>query len=166
MDTSDREGELAGPVMMHPDAAIPNDVLHAAYVALLSALARHEPNALQRVGLILEDEGQERGERAAGTAVTLARSWLVFTGHRESTEASEGSFSFAYPATVTFDLVGTGTALRAIEGDDVPLCGFSGPHPTHPALLNVAVWVGSIGDERSGDRLRFELAWHDDEADG
>ena len=161
---------------MHPDAAIPGDVLHPSYIALLSALARQEPDALERVSRILDDEGREQsGERASGSAAKLARSWLVFTGHGESVEPSlpERSFSFAYPATMTFDLVGTGTAksarsralraLRTIEGDDVPLCGFSGPHPTHPSLLNVTVWVGSV--DRSGDRLRLELADDDGEAE-
>ncbi|HEU4561316.1 MAG TPA: hypothetical protein VFS20_25915 [Longimicrobium sp.] len=177
IDSLDRGRGFVGPVTMHPDAAIPDEAVHASYVTLLSALARHEPDALERIGRILEDEASERsGERTAGSAVKLVRSWLAFTGHVESVEASpsERRFSFAYPATMTFDLVGTGTArsarsralraLRAIEGDDVPLCGFSGAHPTHPALLNVTVWVGSIED-RSRDRLRLELAG-DDDAEG
>ncbi|HEU4562083.1 MAG TPA: hypothetical protein VFS20_29920 [Longimicrobium sp.] len=162
---------------MHPDAAIPDEVVHASYVTLLSALARHEPDALERVGRILDDEGRERsGDRADEPAAKLARSWLVFTGHGKSVEPSppERSFSFAYPATMTFELVGIGTArsarsralraLRAIEGDDFPLCGFSGSHPIHPALRNVTVWVGSLED-RSRDRLRLELAG-DNEAEG
>lgn len=76
---------MGGPVTMHPDAVIPDEVLHASHVALLSALARHEPDALERVGRMLEDEGRElASERAGGTAVKLARSWLASRGTAEA----------------------------------------------------------------------------------
>lgn len=158
----------------HLDASVPADVLHAGYVAVMSALARHEPDALQRVAGILADEGASPpGAPSAAPAVQLVRSWLVFTGHTGQVEASppERVFSFAFPATMTFDILANGTAksagrralraVRALEAEDVPLGAVSGPHPTHPALLNVTVWVGSF-EGRADDRLRLELATDDD----
>jgi hypothetical protein len=117
----------------------------------------------------------EKSAEAPPLEAQLARSWLVFTGHGEHVDSAPPVrvFSFAYPATMTFDILGTGTpksvgrralrALRAIEAEDVPLGAIAGPHPTHPALVNVHVWVGTY-DGDSADRLRLELAT-DDEAE-
>jgi hypothetical protein len=164
----------SAPAIVHPDASVPADVRHAAYVAVLAGIARYEPDALQRVMRILADE--RSSEAPPPQAVQLARSWLVFTGHTERVEPAppQRVFSFAFPATMTFEMLGTGTpksigrralrALRAVEAEDVPLGAMSGPHPTHPALLNVHIWVGTY-DGDGADRLRLELATDDDEAD-
>ncbi|HET7462586.1 MAG TPA: hypothetical protein VFJ82_15135 [Longimicrobium sp.] len=150
------------------------DALHPAYVAVLAGIARYAPDALQRVLRILADE--QSGDAPTPPAVELVRSWLVFTGHSERVEPipPERVFSFAFPATMTFEMLGTGTpksvarralrALRAIEAEDVPLGAMGGPHPIHPALLNVHVWVGTY-DGNGADRLRLELATDDDETE-
>jgi hypothetical protein len=176
MDTSGRGDNAMGAAIRHPDTSVPTDVLHAAYVALLAAIARHEPDALQRVARIADDEESSRSGKPA-PAVELARAWLVFTGHGDRVEAlpPERVFGFAFPATLTFDLVGTGTpksaarramrALRAVQAEDLPLGAMSGPHPTYPELLNLTLWAGSFLND-ANDRLVLELATDDDEAEG
>ena len=174
MDTSDRAGEAVRPAIQHPDAAIPPGMLDAAYVALLSAFARYEPDALQRVARALDDEGTNLpGERSAGTAGRLARSWLTFMGpgRHEDVSAPERVFSFAFPATMSFEMVGTGDAksarrralraLHALIAEDVPLGAVSGPHPANLAILNLVVWAGSAEGD-ADDRLHLELATNDE----
>lgn len=162
---------------MHPDTCLPADVLHAGYVAVMSALAFHEPAALKRLTRILDDERSgHTAEPPPRAAVELVRAWLAFMGHVADTTASppERVFSFAFPATITFDVVGSGTAksvsrramraLRASQLDDVPLGVVAGPHPTHPELLNLTVWAGSFLRDPD-DRLVLELASDDDETE-
>src|SRR5215218_3131450 len=176
MATSDRAGKGGGPVLLqHPDTNVATDVLHAAYVALVAAIAHHEPDALKHVAQILGDEGHVAS--LPGPGAELARSWLVFTGRGEEAKASatERMFGFAFPATMTFDLVGTGTpksvarramrVLRAMQSEDVPLGAMTGPHPAHPDLLNVTVWAGSFLTGAK-DRLVLELAANDAEPEG
>lgn len=176
MDTSVRAGEPARPAIQHPDARVPADLLHEAYVGVLSAIARHEPDALERVVRAISDEGSNLpGERARGTAALLAREWLVFAGNhaRAVVEPPEQVFLFTFPATMTFEMVGSGTpesarrralrAVRALVAEDEPLGAISGPHPAHPAMLNLTVWAGSSEGDAE-DRLRLELAGGDDDA--
>lgn len=171
MATSDQVDSAAA--ILHPDASVPADALHAAYVAVVAGMARNEPEALQRVMRILADEP---AEAVPAPAAQLARAWLGFTGHGDRARAvpPERVFSFAFPATMTFEMLGVGTArsagrralraLRAAAAEDVPLGAISGPHPTHPALLNVQVWLGAF-DGHGEDRLRLELATDDDEGE-
>lgn len=166
----DENGKSA---IKHPDTSVPTDVLHAAYVAVLAVIARYEPEALLRVARVLSDDGSLLSSRPpAGTAAELARAWLAFTGQGADVVASppERVFGFAFPATMTFEVVGRGTpksvarramrALRALQAEDVPLGAVAGSHPTSPELLNVTIWAGSFlktGD----DRLVLELATDD-----
>jgi len=170
-------GDQGKTAIKHPDTSVPTDVLHAAYVAVLAALARHEPDALLRAARMLSDEGSSlSSEPRLGPAAELAHAWLVFTGRGADVvePPPERVFGFAFPATMTFELVGRGTAksvarramraLRAVQAEDEPLGAVAGPHPTYPELLNVTIWAGSYL-KNGDDRLVLELATDDDEAE-
>ena len=179
MGTSDRGGEgLAPAIIQHPDTQVPAELLHAAYVELVSAIARHEPDALQRAAWTIDEAVSLPGETPGGAAQLLARAWLGFTGHHDRIVSAPPArtFSFAFPATMTFDTVGTGTqkaahrralqALRAVMDQDVPLAALSGPLPGYPSILDVVVWVGSTERYGGEDKLRLELATEDEDAEG
>ena len=148
----------------HPDTVLPDDTRPGAYAALLAALATHEPEALARAAAFIEDEPR-RGETAPPAAV-LARSWLEFSGHLQSTIAPEGAktYAFSYPATVAFDMVGSAgkeaadlrgrEAIAAMLEVDHPLCAVQGPFPGHPTVLNLEVWLGST--TKKPDELDLE----------
>lgn len=154
-------------MIKHPDTVLPAEALPGAYAALMAALAAHEPEALARATGAIEDEARNGGHPSENLppAAALARAWLAFTGHLDPTAAPDGAkvYSFSYPATVAFDMVGTGgraaarrRANQVIAGMltvDQPLCAVQGPFPGHPSLLNVEIWLGSAG---KNDELDLE----------
>jgi len=141
----------------HPDTVLPDETRPGAYAALVAALAIHEPEALARAAAAIEDEGRDgvTTTEQAPAAAKLARAWLAFFGQHEPTTAPEGAkvYSFSYPATVAFDMVGTAGKRAAnrhatevvaeMLAVDQPLCAVQGPFPGHPSVLNVEIWLGS-----------------------
>jgi hypothetical protein len=152
-----------------PDTTLPADVVPVAYAALLAAIAVHEPAALARVAVALEEEAP-RGAFTRGTLpapAVLARAWLALSGQEDDLAGEEGEtlYVFTYPAHLTFDLVGkvgkqsalrrARNAVAALRSSDVPLVAVPGPLAADPDLLNVTVWLGSP----TGSADQLELEW-------
>ncbi len=144
----------------HPNTVLPADARAGAYEALVAALASNEPVALARAAAAIEDRARDAEQLASGppAATALARAWIAFSGHLEplSKPPSANVYSFHYPASVGFDMVGTADepaallraqqAVAALLELDRPLCAVQGPLPEYPAILNLEIWLGTESD--------------------
>ena len=144
----------------HPNTVLPPEGRAGAYEALVAALAGYEPEALARAAAAIEDEARDaaRPSEEPPAAATLARAWMAFSGHVVSAVAPEGArvYTFAFPATVGFDMVGTAgeraarrrarRAVAALIELDRPLCAVQGPLPAEPSILNLEIWLGTEND--------------------
>jgi hypothetical protein len=151
----------------HPNTVLPPEARAGAYEALVAALASYEPEALARAAAAIEDEARDaaRPSEESPAAATLARAWIAFSGHLEPVVAPEGAkvYSFAFPGTVGFDMVGTAgeraatrraqRAVAALIELDRPLCAVQGPLPEDPSILNLEIWLGTGKDT---DELTIE----------
>jgi hypothetical protein len=151
----------------HPNTVLPPEIRAGAYEALVAALASYEPEALARAAAAIEDGARDpaRPAEEPPAAATLAHAWLAFSGHVEPGTAPERAkvYTFAYPATVGFDMIGTAgeaaavrraqAAVAALIALDRPLCAVQGPLPEHPPILNLEIWLGTGKDT---DELTIE----------
>lgn len=152
----------------HPDTVLPAETRPGAYAALVAALASYEPEALARVAAAIEDEARDAAHPSDSTpaATVLARAWIAFSGHVEPVTAQEPAkvYTFSYPATVGFDMVGTAgkraasrranIAVAGLLALDRPLCAVQGPLPEDPSILNLEIWLGTTAD--TTDELAIE----------
>ena len=154
-------------MIQHPESTIPEDRRQSACADLLLALARDEPEALERAAATLAGDAARHTPALPGGSpgALLAHAYLGFAGHQVATVTAEGMqvFTFTYPAHVVFQVVGAGgpkaarrvarRSLGAMLESDEPVAGINGPLPGEPAISNVFVWLGSP----SGDADVLEL---------
>lgn len=159
-------------MIVHPETVLASEsnpeaytaLLLEAYRTLLAAIASYEPEALARATASIEDETCNRD--TTPPAAVLAHSWLAFSGNQPTDPVEDATTdSFAFPATLAFDMVGRGgkrgaqrrgnAAIAALLAADKPLCSLPGPFPGHPEILNVEIWPGSFAGKR--DELKVEV---------